>query len=479
MTTKYEAVVGLEIHVQLNAATKMFCDCPNRFGDEPNQNTCPICLWFPGASAQLSREVVEKAVGVAMTLNCTINQRSRFDQKVYYYPDLPKGFQLSQFHRPLAGNGWVEITGEDGALRRLRIRTLHLEEDVAKLVHETEGKTRVSLVDFNRAGCPLVEIVTEPDMRSPYEAMEFVNAIRTLVPGAGGAECSLERGTMRVDANISLRPAGSQELNVKVEVKNMNSVRGIGDAIAYEIKRQQELIQKGEAIILHTRLWDPKSGRTLPMREKFSGPCVPDPSVPEVVISDQWLAEIKNGLPEIPARKQLRFVEEYGLTETEAAGLTVSPESADYSEAVIRAGIPARLAAQWIAGRLLPAAARRGLTLAETKITPERLAGLLALVENGKINPNAGRQLLELLFEDGRTPAEIAREQGLDQAADSGELEKILARVLAENPRAVEDFRKGRSQSLGFLTGQAVRLSGGKADPRLIRQKLEEKLRSE
>ncbi len=282
---KYEAVIGLEIHVQFNAATKMFCDCPNRPGDEPNRNTCPVCLWLPGALPQLSHEVLEKAILACLSLNCTIQSESAFDQKVYYYPDLPKGFQLSQHHKPLARNGWVDIVGEDDKIKRLRIHHIHMGEDVAKLVHETEGKTPISLVDFNRAGAPLIEIVNEADMRNPHEAMEYVKTLRGQLRYSGSAECSLEQGTLRVDANISLRPGGTDELNTKVEVKNMNSIRNVGEAIAYEIIRQTECLEKEEPIVLHTRLWDPEKRVTSPMRGKFSGPCVPDPSVPRIVVT--------------------------------------------------------------------------------------------------------------------------------------------------------------------------------------------------
>ena len=262
----YEAVIGLEIHVQLSCATKMFCDCPNRPGDRPNRNTCPICLWMPGALPRFSQQALEKATLACLALHCEIQQVSAFDQKVYFYPDLPKGFQLSQFHKQLARDGWLDVTGADGQPRRLRIHEIHMEEDVAKLVHETEGGRRISLVDFNRAGAPLIEIVTEPDMRSPHDAMEFLKALRTQIRYVDAAECSMERGTMRVDANISLRPPGSDELNTKVEVKNMNSIRHVGDAIAHEIERQAQRLDAGESIVLHTRLWDPDKQVTTPMR---------------------------------------------------------------------------------------------------------------------------------------------------------------------------------------------------------------------
>ena len=284
MSMDFEPVIGLEIHVQLNCETKMFCSCPNRPGDDPNRNTCPICLWMPGNLPLFSREALEKATLACLALHCEIQKESAFDQKVYYYPDLPKGYQLSQFHKPLARNGWLEIIGENGAPNRIRIQKIHMEEDVARLVHEYEGRHPVSLVDFNRAGVPLVEIVTEPDLRSPSDAMEFLRLLRMQLRYSGSSDCSMEQGTMRVDANVSIRPRGTDVFHTKVEVKNMNSIRNVGDAIAYEISRQADCVKAGEPVVLHTRLWDPDKRVTSPMRAKFEGPCVPDPSVPLIVI---------------------------------------------------------------------------------------------------------------------------------------------------------------------------------------------------
>jgi len=365
---EFEAVIGLEIHVQLNAPTKMFCDCPNRPGDRPNLNTCPVCLWLPGAFPRLSQNVLEKAVMTCLALNAKIQSLSAFDQKVYYYPDLPKGFQLSQFHKPLARDGWLEVAADEGALKRLRIREIHMEEDVARLVHEMDGTQQVSLVDFNRAGAPLVEIVTEPDMRSPSDAMEFLRTLRSQIRYAGGADCSMEQGTMRADANISLRPKGSDELNTKVEVKNMNSIRHVGDAIRYEIERQAKLYRAKEAIVLHTRLWDPVKGVTVPMRAKFSGPCVPDPSVPDVVLSKEWLDELRARLPEMPGQRHARFINQYGLTREESTLMSEEREVAEYFEAVVSQVRSPRLAAQWISAHLLPAIRDKGQSLAETRL---------------------------------------------------------------------------------------------------------------
>ncbi len=475
----YEAVIGLEIHVQLNCETKMFCDCPNRAGDRPNINTCPICLWMPGAIPQFSQSALEHATLTALALNCEIQPSSAFDQKVYYYPDLPKGFQLSQHHKPLARNGWLDITGEDGKPKRLRIHHVHMEEDVAKLVHETEGRTRISLVDFNRAGCPLVEIVTEPDLRSAHDAMEFVKALRRQIRYAGTAECSMESGTMGCDANISVRPAGSSEMNTKVEVKNMNSVRAVGSAIDYEIERQAKELEAGREIVLHTRLWDPDKNITAPMRGKFAGPCVPDPSVPTVSLTEEWIADRKRMLPEMPAQKQARFLSEYGLPEDEAAQMSAELDVAEYFEQVVKRNVPPRTAAQWIAARLMPALREKEQDVAEAPIQPQRLASLLRLVEQDTITSRAARQIFDLMFDTDKTPEALVDEHGFRQVAQSDDLAKLLDSILAEHADAVENYRKGKTEAAGFLIGQAMRISKGKANPKLLRQMLEARLANE
>jgi aspartyl-tRNA(Asn)/glutamyl-tRNA(Gln) amidotransferase subunit B len=473
---EHEAVIGLEIHVELNCAAKLFCDCPNRPGDDPNKNTCPVCLWFPGALPRFNGEALEKAALIALGLNCTLQRQSAFDQKVYYYPDLPKGFQLSQAHLPLARNGWLEIAGADGGPKRLRIHKIHMEEDVARLVHELEGRTPVSLVDFNRAGVPLVEIVTEPDLRSPQDAMEFVRALRTQIRHIGAAECSMEAGTMRVDANISLRPPGTDELNTKVEVKNMNSIRHVGDAIAYEIERQAAALAAGEAIVLHTRLWDPEKRLTVPMRGKFEGPCIPDSTVPPIVVSEALKEALLARLPEMPAKKAERFTAQYGLTADEAQMMSAERDLAEYFEALVGERIAPRTAAHWLATQLLPALKERSQGLAESPVTPARLAALLAMLEKEEINANAARAVLMRLFDADRDPAAIVAAEGFRQVSDSGELAKIVAGVLAANPTAVEDYRNGVAKAIGFLIGQVMQASKGKANPKLVRELLTGKL---
>jgi len=472
----YEAVIGLEIHVQLNCATKMFCSCPNRPGDRPNSNICPICIWLPGAIPQFSQDALEHAAMVCLALNCEIQAESAFDQKVYYYPDLPKGFQLSQHHRPLSRHGWLDIMGDDGKPKRLGIHHIHMEEDVAKLVHETEGRTRISLVDFNRAGSPLVEIVTEPDMRSAQDAMAFLRALRTQIRYVGAAECSMESGTMRCDANISLRPRGSRELAAKVEVKNMNSIKAVGSAISYEIERQTALLNEGKPVVMHTRLWDPEKNSTSPMRAKFAGPCVPDPAVPRIVLSEEWIAQMRARLPEMPAQKQARFIRDYQLSEEEAALMSADRDTADYFEALVQEQIPARTASQWIATRLLPTLRERQEELSETTVTPERTAALLTMLEGQEINAKAAREIFSELFETDKSPAEIVREKGVTQIVDTHELDAILDRIIAENQDAVASLNGGNRKVAGFLIGQAMKASAGKANPKMLSALLNKKL---
>jgi len=472
----YEAVIGLEIHVQLSCTTKMFCDCPNRPGDDPNTNICPICLWLPGAVPRFSLETLEKATLACLALNCDIQPRSAFDQKVYYYPDLPKGFQLSQHHMPLARGGWIDITDENGKPKKLRLHHAHMEEDVAKLVHETEGRTPISLVDFNRAGTPLIEIVTEPDMRDPHDAMAFLKVLRTQLRYTGCAECSMDQGTMRCDANISLRPHGSDQLNTKVEVKNMNSIQHVGNAIAYEIKRQTESLKNNEPIVLHTRLWDPEKRITTFMRGKFEGPCVPDPAVTQILITDEWQQKMASKLPEMPHQKVNRFVRQYGLTHDEAAQMSSERELSEYFEAVVKLGASPRTVANWMATQLLPAMKEHGHEFETLPVTAKRFSGLIIMLEKNEINSNAARSVLTKLFETAQSPQEIVDHFGFRQVSDTGELRVIVDQVVADNLSAVENYKNGNKKSIGFLVGQAMKLSQGKANPKRLQEILREKL---
>ncbi|MDX9746570.1 MAG: Asp-tRNA(Asn)/Glu-tRNA(Gln) amidotransferase subunit GatB [Syntrophales bacterium] len=470
----YEAVIGLEIHVELNCPTKMFCDCPNHPGDEANKNTCPICLWLPGAIPRFGYAALGKAVLACLALNCEIQEQSSFDQKVYYYPDQPKGFQLSQAHHPLARNGRLSIIGEDGQPRVLRIHHIHMEEDVAKLVHEMEGKTPISLVDFNRAGVPLIEIVTEPDIRSAHDAMEFVRLLRTQIRYVESSECNLESGTMRVDANISVRPRGTEQMNTKVEVKNMNSIRHVGDAIAYEIERQKESLAAGAPIVPHTRLWDPVKKVTTVMRDKLPSPCVPDPSVPPIVISREWLEEQMTRLPEMPGAKAERFHRQFDLTGEEAFRLCGEKETADYFEQVMGMGcrLPPRMVNHWLMAQLIPSLREQGETLLSSRLTPSRFSELLNLIDRDEINLHSAKAVLIRLLDTDLPVRTVIEQGGFSQVSDASELEEIVADVLKKHAAAVADYRGGNAKTLGFLIGQAMKDSGGKANPKVVRELL-------
>jgi aspartyl-tRNA(Asn)/glutamyl-tRNA(Gln) amidotransferase subunit B len=473
---KYEAVIGLEIHVELNTPTKLFCDCPNRPGDAPNVNICPVCLWLPGSLPRLSHEVLNKAVIACLALNCTIQPESAFDQKIYYYPDLPKGYQLSQHHKPLARNGYLDILADSQKPRRLGIHHIHIEEDVAKLLHETEGRTPISLVDFNRAGAPLIEIVTEPDMRNPIEAMEFLKVLRTQIRYTGASECSLEKGSMRVDANISIRTQGTCVLNTKVEVKNMNSIQHVGDAIAYEIKRQTECVDKNEPIFLHTRLWDSEKHVTSPMRGKFSGPCVPDPTVPPIMIEDTWLSTIKAKLPEMPTQKVERFITSYGLTRDEAFTISQEHELSEFFEKAVHDYLQPRKAVNWIIAHLVPALKDQEKSITESPLTPERFQALLCMQDQDEINANAAREILLRMISEDKSPEKIVEEQGFRQVSDTDALEMIVNRILTDNPSGIKDYQSGNMKVLGFFMGLAMKATHGKANPKVLKDLFIKKL---
>ncbi|MFO7884426.1 MAG: Asp-tRNA(Asn)/Glu-tRNA(Gln) amidotransferase subunit GatB [Desulfobacteraceae bacterium] len=473
---KYEAVIGLEIHVELNTPTKLFCDCPNRPGDPPNTNICPACLWLPGALPRLSQAVVEKAVTACLALNCTIEQESAFDQKVYYYPDLPKGYQLSQHHRPLAIKGYLDIMTDAETPQRLRIHHIHLEEDVAKLLHETEGKTPVSLVDFNRAGAPLIEIVTEPDIHTPEEAMAFLKVLRRQVRYTEASECSLDQGSMRVDANISIRPRGSEMFNTKVEVKNMNSIQHVGDAVSYEIQRQTACMDKGEPVTLHTRLWNPEKQVTTPMREKFEGPCIPDPSVPAIVIDKDWLAQKKADLPEMPLHKQERFISTYTLTPDEAMVLSHERDISDFFEKTAQGYPHPRRAATLIISQLIPALKEKEKSISHVPLTPERFQALLCMQDSEKINARAAKDVLLQMLDTDKSPEAIVDELGFRQISETRALEDIVNQVLTSHPDDVNDYKSGNKKVLGFFMGQAMKAAQGKANPKIMKEILIRKL---
>lgn len=476
---QYEAVIGLEVHAQLLTQSKMFCPCSAAiFGAQPNTFVCPVCLGMPGVLPTINRKAVEYTVMTALALNCEIPHFSKFDRKNYPYPDLPKSYQISQYDMPLSHDGWLEIQ-LDGKTKQIGIRRVHLEEDTAKLTHIHRGREAYSLVDFNRSGIPLMEIVSEPDMRSPEEAYQYAAKIRTILRYLGVNSGNMEEGALRFEANISLRPAGSQELGTKVEVKNLNSFRAITSALRYEIERQRKALDAGGTIAQETMGWDEARGVTVPQRTKefaHDYRYFPEPDLPPLVLDRQWVEEIRTRLPELPDAKRDRFMREYDLSRYDAQVLTAEREVADYFEAVAKEHPNAKAVSNWITGelfRLLKAASQE---IGQSPVQPEGLVELLKHLERGTISGSVGKAVFEEMFKTSRTATEIIAEQGLSQLSDREALAQVAQRVLAENPAAVADFLSGKEQALRFLMGQVMKATRGRANPRIVSQMLREEL---
>lgn len=473
---RYETVIGLEIHVQLATASKLFCGCAPRFGDAPNVHTCPVCLGLPGALPVLNREAVRRARLAALALGCRLAPRSRFARKHYFYPDLPKAYQISQYENPVGEDGRFAFWhGED--VRELRIVRVHLEEDAGKSTHRADGRT---LVDLNRCGTPLIETVTHPDLRSPEEASDFLETLRLTMLTLGITDASMEEGSLRCDANISLRERGATGLNPKTELKNLNSFRHLRQALRHERARQAEMFDAGARPSQSTRSWDEEAGVTREMRGKEDAHdyrYFPDPDLVPVCLDDAERAALEAALPELPLARAARLQDAHGLSAVEARELVQEPARADYLEALVDAGAPASAASNWLRGPVQAWLNDVGGEMASFPLTPERLAGLLAAVEDGTVSLNVGRELLAPMIESGRGARELIAERGLEQVGDREEIERMVARVLAEHPGEVESFRDGNEKVVGFLMGQLMRLSGGKADPRTGRELLLEALR--
>ncbi len=471
----YETVIGLEVHVQLKTATKIFCSCPAGSGGEPNTRVCPVCLGLPGTLPVLNRKVIELAVRAGLALNCTVSGFSKFDRKNYFYPDLPKAYQISQYDRPLNSSGWLEIPAGEGK-RRIGITRAHLEEDAGKLVHFEEGW---SGVDYNRAGIPLLEIVSEPDLRAPREAGEYLKALRAVMRYLGVSDCDMEKGSFRCDANISLRPSGAPELGVKAEIKNLNSFKAVERALEYEETRQRELLERGETVLQETRLYNADLQRTSSMRSKeeahdyryFS-----DPDLAPVVWEKERLEELRRSLPELPLARLSRFREEYGLPLHDAGVLTAERPLADYFEAAASSAGNPKTLSNWVMGELLGKLNEAGLTIGESPIPPGGLARLVSLIEEGKISGKIAKRVFAEMFRSGGDPEKIVEERGLLQISDRGELEAVVERVIRENPGPVGDFRSGKKAALGFLVGRVMKATGGQANPKLVNRLLHSRL---
>ncbi len=475
----YEAVIGLEVHAQLLTASKIFCGCSTRFGEAPNSQTCPVCLGLPGVLPVLNKKAVEFAIRTALAVRGSIAPHSVFARKNYFYPDLPKDYQISQYELPLSTGGFVEVSN-NGMARRVRIRRVHLEEDAGKLLHAgTIDRAEYSLVDFNRCGVPLIEMVTEPDLRMPEAAPEFLKEFRAILQYLGVSQGNMEEGNLRCDANVSVRPAGSAELGVKTEVKNMNSFKNVQRALEYEIDRQITLLKSGQPIVQETRLWDAEQGVTLPMRGKEEAHdyrYFPEPDLVPLEISSAWVEEIAASLPELPADRRQRFVQVYGLPEYDAAVLTASKALADFFEECTHLHRDVKLVSNWIMSELLGYLNREGKEITESPVTPAQLAALLKLIQEGVISGKIAKVVFEEMYQTGKSPEAIIQEKGLIQITDREELGRIVDQVLAENHGPVSDFRGGKEKALTALVGAVMRVTKGKANPQLINDLLREKL---
>lgn len=474
----FETVIGLEVHAELKSKTKIFCGCSTKFGAEPNANTCPICTGVPGTLPVLNEEVVNLAIKAGTALGCTINKYNKMDRKNYFYPDLPKAYQTSQFDLPICSNGLVEFECE-GKEVKVRLNRIHIEEDAGKLVH-VEGEP-ISLVDYNRVGVPLAEIVTEPDMRSVAEAVAFVRKLKSILEYGEISDCRMEQGSLRCDANISLRPVGAEEYGTKVEIKNINSFRELQKALEKEEKRQAELYSFGEGdkVVQETRRWDAAKGKTISMRSKEQAHdyrYVVEPDLPPIIIYDEQIESLKNSLPEMPDEKKIRFLTKYDLTEKEVDILISDKKLAILFEEIVKLGSTPKIAANWILGDILRILKDRKIESEDMIFEATNFAKLLKVVEEGKISNNIGREVLEEIFDANEDPMKVIEEKGLMQINSSDELEKIVEEVIAKNPQSVEDYKAGKTQSAGFLMGQVMKLSKGKANPKVAKELVDKKL---
>ena len=468
---KYEPVIGLEVHVQLLTKSKIFCGCSTRFGDPPNTNVCPVCLGLPGALPVLNKRAVEMAVRASLALHCTVRERSRFARKNYFYPDLPKGYQISQYELPLATHGWVEIEHE-GAKKRIGITRLHLEEDAAKNLHEGFSQSaQKAYIDYNRCGTPLTEIVSEPDIRTPAEAYAYLTTLRQILLYTGVSDCNMEEGSLRCDANVSVRRRGSDEFGTKVEVKNLNSFRYLQKALEYEIERHIGVLEGGGRISQETRLWNQAADRTESMRTKERAHdyrYFPEPDLLPVHISAAWRDEVLRTLPELPEAKRARFVSAYGATSYDAEVLTGTRALADYFEAVVKAGAAAKSTANWMQTELLRRLNDSNKEIEASPVSPASLAELVKLVDSGRITGAVGKKVFAVMFETGRGAAEIVAAEGLGQISDVSAIEQAAREVIEKNPENVAKYKAGNEAVFKFFVGQVMRATRGQANPQAV-----------
>jgi len=473
---KYEIVIGLEVHVHLYTESKVFCGCSTKFGQPPNASTCPVCLGLPGVLPVLNKKAFLYAIKTALSLDCKIQERIKFDRKNYYYPDLPKNYQISQYDRPLGYKGIIEIE-HDGSKKKIGITRVHLEEDAGKLIHD-RGKGE-SYVDLNRTGIPLLEIVSEPDIRSAEEASAYLQSLKAILQYLKVSDCNMEEGSLRCDANISIRPKGEKKLGVKVELKNMNSFKAVRDGLSYEAKRQSELMGKKEKIVQETRLWDENKGITMPMRTKeetHDYRYFPEPDLVPFSVSTQEIEKIKQSLPELPQAKKKRFITEYSLSAYDADVLTREVEVSDFFEDTLKIVKSPKEIANWLLGDIASMINEKKISIEKSPIKPEYLAELVSLIKSEEITGKIAKEVLSLVFETGISPEEIVRQKGLKQIKDTGELDSIIEEVLKENNKSVGDYKNGKKAAMTYLVGQVMKKTKGKANPKKVNEILKNKL---
>jgi aspartyl-tRNA(Asn)/glutamyl-tRNA(Gln) amidotransferase subunit B len=479
---EYEPVIGLEVHAQLLTKSKIFCGCSTAFGEEPNTLTCPVCTGQPGSLPVLNRRAVEFAIKLGLATNCRITPYSLFARKNYFYPDLPKGYQISMYEYPLAVDGFIEISVQ-GQKKRIKLIRIHMEEDAGKLKHgETPETASYSYVDFNRTGVPLVEIVSGPDIRSPEEAGDYLRKLRAILQYLDICTGNMEEGSFRCDANVSVRPKGQKEFGTRAEVKNMNSFRHVEKALEYEIKRQISILEEGGEIIQETRLWDANEGITVAMRSKEEAHdyrYFPDPDLVPLRVDENWIEEARKGLPELPGQKKERFVKDYKIPEYDAEILTSTKAMANYYEECVRLFPEAKTVSNWMMGDLLKELKQDEREIDQCPVTPKHLAEMLDMIKKGTISGKIAKDVFGEMYKTGDRPEEIVKEKGWVQILDGGEIEGVIDRIVAANPKLVEDYRSGKEKLFGYFVGEVMKATKGKANPQLLNDLLRKKLRGE